>query len=280
MRIKGSHIGPLWLKLLERLYYDGQPVSPRALNCREKLGVTLYLEDLRNNIFVSQERKLSYKFMIAEWLWIWFGRDDVKSIAQYAPHIAHFSDNGVDFNGSYGIPVKAQWPYVLGLLKRDLDTRQAVIQIYRQPPGPTKDVPCTLSLQFLVRQGKMHVVACMRSSDIWLGLPYDIFNFSMLTNILAAQVSVDTGSLTIHLGSSHLYETNFEAATRVLKYQRATMHDLRSPRLVNAPPDWLEATLEHREAVVTGRPWEQYGRVLLADTNLIALDALKELEFV
>lgn len=280
--LRFNNFADVWMALLQRLHDSPASVSPRDQQTREIVNVHLTIDDAVKNVLVHPKRNLSYRFMVAEWLWIWFGRDDVATIAQYNRHIAQFSDNGINFNGSYGIPIKAQWPRIVETLQRDPSSRQAVIQIYRPPTGPTKDVPCTLALQFLIRNRELHVIATMRSSDVWLGLPYDVFNFSMLGNILAAQLASRLGSLSLNLGSSHLYERNLEGARAVLNnWQEASFR--RSPRLKSEPPHWLEGMLEKPQAmsemtIVTAKlpdpVWVQYATTLCSFTNTDALNAL------
>lgn len=280
MRLYDDTMGGLWLQLINQLYHYGKVVHPRpggsAGSTQEIVAVTLHLTDAHNNIFVNDIRKLSYRFMIAEWLWIMFGHDDVATISQYNSHIADFSDDGKTFNGSYGVPVKQQWPYILGVLKRDIDSRQAILQIYRQPTGMTKDVPCTLSLQFLVRDKKLHTIATMRSSDVWLGLPYDSHCFTQMGNILAGQLGVELGHFTIHLGSSHMYDRNADSIDRILVTPR--VENIRSPRLPGFPPGELELVLTTREMnsdyEPLPSPWVDYARVLTAKNNEEALKAL------
>jgi len=278
MIIKDSSAAAIWTRLVDRLLHQGTTVAPRGLACKEHLNVTLELTNALNNIIYSKVRNVSYRFMVAEWLWIWYGHDDVKTISQYNKKIADFSDNGVNFNGSYGIPIIKQWPHILKTLQRDPDSRQAVIQIYRPPLFETKDVPCTLSIQFLYRAQCLHTIVNMRSSDAWLGIPYDIFNFTMLGNILAAQLgNVLATSLTMNLGSSHLYAVNHEAAKKVSDQPFISYP---SPRLHTSPPDWLERVLVNRTLdispieVVHGGYWLQYARCLTAATNEDALKAL------
>ena len=50
-----------------------------------------------------------------------------------------------------------------------------------------KDIPCTVSLQFLIRENKLHLFVNMRSNDVFLGLPHDIFCFTMIQEIIANQ---------------------------------------------------------------------------------------------
>lgn len=277
MYIVSHTLGDGWSELLLRLTSEGARVSPRGVPCRELMGVTFKIEDARWNLFVSEARKISYRFAIAEWLWIWYGHNDVRTIAQYNKNIAQFSDNGVTFFGGYGVPIQLQWDHVIERLKKDASSRQAVIVIYKQPYYETKDVPCTIALQFLIRDDKLHTLAMMRSSDVWLGIPYDAFNFSMLGNILAAQLGVEQGSLTFFLGSSHLYETNLVDASTVLA--RDDYASLRSPQLVEAPVPDLEDVLVDRKigGWTFNSPWSHYARVLTGQTNREALDVLTEL---
>jgi thymidylate synthase len=276
MKITRWRFADLWFDLLESLL-EREEVFPRGLPCQEIVNANLEITAALDNILVHPGRKLAYKFMVAEWLWIWFGREDVATIKQYNPRIADFSDNGVDFNGSYGPPITRAWPYVVKSLTQDPDSRQAIINIYRQPSGPTKDVPCTISLQFFIRSGRLHTIATMRSSDIWLGLPYDTFNFSMFGNILASQLGVDVGSLAFNLGSSHLYQRDREAAIAVSK-ARKDLESLRSPALLGQPPEWMEHVLTTRTSLgMNVYPWGEYTRALLSDTNKEALECLRAL---
>src|SRR5712691_3901798 len=103
IQIRKPTIHEAWLELLNRLArYDFRVVSPQGHSCRELLGVSLRVEDLRANILVHPRRNLNYRFMVAEWLWIALGRNDVATVARYNPEIAQFSDDGLTFTGAYG----------------------------------------------------------------------------------------------------------------------------------------------------------------------------------
>lgn len=277
VQIINSQFGPAWIDLLGRLY-NSDEVNPRGMKCREQIGVTLRVTDAHCNIFEHPARKLNYKFMVAEWLWIWFGKEDVASIAQYNKEIAKFSDNGQTFDGAYGPRVSGQWPFVVSSLRRDMDTRQAVISIFqaRRPEDQSKDVPCTLTVQFLYRYNRLNAIVCMRSSDVWLGLPYDFFNFSMLLNILAGQLGVPVGSMIMHLGSSHLYDRNVEAASQVLA-SAEVLHCIESPYLGGCPSESLRVKFEDPTAprpIV--EPWNRYGEVLEAPSGRAAFSILEK----
>jgi len=212
--------------------------------------------------------------MVAEWLWIWFGHDDVKTIVPYNKNIGAFSDDGVTFAGNYGKPLVEQWDRVRMRLLDDHHSRQAIIQIFRHTEQRTVDVPCTLSIQFLIRGERLCTIINMRSSDVWLGLPYDTFNFSMLANTMAAQLGVRLGWLAYNLGSSHLYEVNHRAAVDCL-YEPITT--LMSPTFDSPPPAWLDRALIDQELPLHtqgNEPWHSYGRALIAGHSRFALKEL------
>jgi thymidylate synthase len=202
-----------WVKDLEFVYQYGNHVSPRGMQVFESIAYQSIVS-MKNPVIINDRRKLGYKFMAAEAAWILSGRNDVLTIAPYSKDIAKFSDDGATFFGAYGPKICDQIPYVVAALHNDINTRQAVMTTWRENPPATKDVPCTISLQFLVRHNLLHCVASMRSSDLWLGHPYDIVNFSAVSFAILLQLNnlqddrVELGNLFLTCGSKHIYERN------------------------------------------------------------------------
>jgi thymidylate synthase len=162
------------------------------------------------------KRKLSYKFMVAEAAWVLSGSDKMSDIEPFNHHLAKYSDDGLIFFGAYGPRVTSQLDYVVSALTQDQSSRRAVLTIWRQNPPVTKDTPCTLSAQFLIRNGFLHLVVTMRSSDVWLGLPYDIFTFSMIAGSVFLRLKANgvalkgLGNLVNFAGSRHLYQQDLD----------------------------------------------------------------------
>jgi thymidylate synthase len=282
--LKGYDIGEVWHDLVKHLYMIGRNTAPREQDTREILNVTIEVWDGLKNILVHENRDLNYKFMVAEWLWILSGSNGVESIAKYNSVLKNFSDDGSIFNGAYGPKLIDQWEYVIRCLEK-ADTRQAVATIWERSPHPSKDVPCTISLQWFIRDGLMFCTVNMRSSDVWLGFPYDFFNFSQLTNCLASYFGIGVGSITMNLGSSHLYERDVEKAIKVI--QNVNSDYVASPLLTRSklmppmPPEsfmsiLLKPDLLLAENLVTNE-WHGYARVLAAKSKAEALEVLREL---
>lgn len=101
-----------------------------------------------------------------------------------------------------------------------------------------------------VRGGKLNAHVFMRSSDVWLGVPYDVFNFSMLSHLVCgllnkhrpAADAVSPGRLFLTAASSHLYETNWEDARRCLASQ--VLDQVETPELLWNDPTYLMSELK------------------------------------
>ena len=216
-----------WIRLLSAVIDGGNRTSPRGFPCLELLTHQTMVS-MRQPVVTVKERKIGYRFMVAEAWWILSGRNDLAAIEKYAPKMGRFSDDGFGLDGAYGPKVVDQLRYCCDSLIGDNNTRQAVLNIWRERPQFSRDVPCTLSIQFLIREAGckryLTLVDTMRSSDVWLGIPYDWFSFSMLGAYVLlmirerekAMMDVELGNLVVTAGSQHLYESNLPAATEII----------------------------------------------------------------
>lgn len=179
----------------------------------EIMGAHIIIRDPTRNLIESPMRNLSYRYAIGELLWYLSGSDRVSDITPYSKAWERLSDDGVTVNSAYGNRIVEkfgfdQWEHVIQLLKKDPLSRQAVIHIKDASDKPTKDLPCTVCLQFIIREGKLHCFTYMRSNDIWLGFPYDVFSFTSLQILMAMTLHVPVGEYHHIAGSLHLYERN------------------------------------------------------------------------
>lgn len=246
-----------WIQLVRHIITHGTSVSPRGQKVIEVLGVQTAF-DMKwpvVNVAERMDKIECYRFMAAEAFWILTGSDKVDGIAPYAPSISQFSDNGHSFFGAYGPKIRAQIDYVVNMLAEDRDTRQAVINIWRENPPKSKDIPCTLSVQFFIRGGMIHCVDTMRSSDVWLGWVYDVFNFSCLSALIALElrergISLELGTLYFTAGSQHLYDRNYERACACVNPARVV---LLAP-LIIGEFESPTAFMGHLDAARQGKP--------------------------
>lgn len=184
----------------------------------EIINAITVIDDPKDNLVTSPIRKLSHKYAIGELLWYLSGSNKLDAIANYSKAWNKLSDDGETVNSAYGHRIFEkfgfdQWEHVKELLKADPNSRQAVIHIKEPNPEKTKDLPCTVALQYFIRDGKLYATTYMRSNDIWLGFPYDVFTFTCLQIKMAFELGVGIGSYTHIAGSLHLYSRNVQSTT-------------------------------------------------------------------
>lgn len=203
----------VWLDKVDELDNNGQFVSkPRGMKVKENVGDS-YTVDMP--AFLSlPERRVNYNFMFGEAFWILSGSNRVSVITKYMDRYRDFSDDNVFMSGAYGPKIVDQLPYITKTLKKDKDSRQALLSIWRERPDTSKDIPCTISMQFFIRNNKLYLVVNMRSNDIVYGFTYDVFTFSMVAFAVKLLISdvypdLELGTLTVQVGSLHLYEKHF-----------------------------------------------------------------------
>nr|DAK45711.1 MAG TPA: hypothetical protein [Caudoviricetes sp.] len=181
----------------------------------EILNAVTIIDDPRANIVESDLRKLSKRYMIGELMWYLAADNTLKGIQNYTKAWDRMSDDGEVVNSNYGHKIHKfygfdQWEYVKNLLKADPNSRQAVIHIKNPMDCKTKDTPCTVCLQFFIREGKLFLTTYMRSNDVWFGFPYDVFNFTCFQIRMAMELGVGIGSYTHIAGSLHLYQRDLD----------------------------------------------------------------------
>lgn len=203
--------------------------SPRGQKIRECLGMTFAISDPRNRLLYIPERKFSVQYVMAEVLWYMLGENKTEWISNYSSMWKNISDDGTTANSAYGARIFKrhprvaggrfeQWDYVKEELKRDPDSRRAVIHI-RTPEDSVDaklDVPCTLALQFFIRDGRLNLLVNMRSTDLIFGLANDVPAFTFMQEIMAHELGVELGPY-IHVSNSlHIYERHFEMCEKIL----------------------------------------------------------------
>jgi len=128
---------------------------------------------------------------------------------------SEFLTNG-KFHYTYSERINDQMELVINELRIHPNSRQAIIQMYRNDIdknnwGGKGRIPCSMHYQFLIRQDKVHVIYTMRSSDLYAHFLYDIILASMKANHIAESLKKNLGSGIFNFGSLHGFYRDLKA---------------------------------------------------------------------
>jgi thymidylate synthase len=219
--LSGQSAAELFADAAHLVLADGVQVAPRGKPTLEVLGVQMILTQPRCRlIHLPPTRVLNSAFAVAEALWILSGSDN-KWIFDFNSQLAQYADNGV-LQGAYG-PRLRRWHGVDQLdtvrrrLLEDPDTRQAVVQLFdpaRDHSGHS-DVPCTIGYRFFLRGNQLHMHTSMRSQDLWMGFPYDVFTATLIQELVAGWIGAEVGVYRHSVDSLHLYAQHWQSASQL-----------------------------------------------------------------
>ena len=196
---------------------NGRDVSPRGEATLELPDFIFCLHDPTEGLALGCGRLINRSIAAVEAIQLIGGFGDPELVTRVSRNFEKFMDDN-DFWGMYGRRIGGQLVFAAQKLVTDPATRQAVITIFDpnlDNVAGKHDYPCTLSLTFQIRDGKLELHTTMRSNDVWLGLPYDVFQFTQLQITLARALEVGLGPYYPHAISLHLYERDFESIKKL-----------------------------------------------------------------
>jgi thymidylate synthase len=213
-----------YVDLVNWVIAEGTPVSPRGQATHELLGARVVLTNPADAIPVGVGRNLNALIGAAEAAQSFSGVSDAAMLNSVSGGNFRPFMNGNVLRGAYGPRVAPQMAGIVSRLFEDPDSRQTVALIWKPDDlwrSDTKDLPCTVALQFAIRDGKLHAFTSMRSNDVWLGVAYDFQMFTRIQLTLAWVLGVEVGNYYHSATSFHIYDRNIEAAGGLTKAGQA-----------------------------------------------------------
>lgn len=238
------------------LVKEGVPTQRRGMRAFEiPHPVIIEIQNPTERYITFKERKWNKYLPFAESLWMALGLNNLDvGPGYYVKNLYKYSDDGVHWRGGYGprlrgyvgytntyrsgnpahrhifagnVNVVDQFKYVIEALRRDEDTRQAIITVgdpakdcFDSIGGElleTKDYPCTRSIQFMMVDGELNCTVYMRSNDVLFGFSaVNVFNFTWMQEYIARILGVDVGKYYHVVNCFHLYEEFWDKATNML----------------------------------------------------------------
>ncbi|HSE35678.1 MAG TPA: thymidylate synthase [Blastocatellia bacterium] len=183
-------------------------------------------------------KKLHIKSIVYELLWFLRGDTNVKYLQEHGVNIWN---EWADTHGELGPVYGAQWrswktldgraidqiSQMIDQIRTNPDSRRLIVNAWNVGEIPRMALPpCHLLFQFYVADGKLSCQLYQRSADVFLGLPFNIASYSLLTMMVAQVCDLEPGEFIITLGDAHLYSNHLKQARLQL-----TREPLRLPRM-------------------------------------------------
>jgi len=180
--------------------------------------------DLRAGFPLLTTKKLHLKSIIYELLWFLRGETNTAWLKEHGVTIW---DEWADENGDLGPVYGKQWrswstpqggsidqiSRAVDLLKRDPDSRRIIVSAWNVGElGQMALTPCHALFQFWVAEGRLSCQLYQRSADIFLGVPFNIASYALLTHMMAQQCDLGVGDFIWTGGDCHLYVNHLEQA--------------------------------------------------------------------
>jgi len=248
--IERDNFTDMYKRLQFDLKNEGILTYPRDMPSREIANVNLILTNPRERLLYSRVRKHNYTYGAAEFMWYLAGSNKLDFIGFYLPRMKDYSDDGVTLNSGYGYRIFGQhedfpdqWLNVVSKFQEDTNSRQGVITIHYQNDliNPSKDVPCTMNLHFMIRNNRLNLFVQMRSNDAYMGLIYDVFSFTLLQEHMMNQLrgicpdrfgNLELGTYVHRSDSMHLYDRDLEGVSRLMVESKMEVPNLSALDLI------------------------------------------------
>lgn len=205
---------------------DGDLVTTSKDMSYELLHYQTGLTNPAARIMTHPSRPLNIVVALARWVWLMSGNNRLEDIAYYEPKVAGFSDDGLTVPGSsYGARLFNPQPGIdqihgaIQRLRNEPGTRQATAVVWQPHDAvrQSRDIPCTHGMFFHIKDGRLVMCVTMRSNNAFRILPFNIFEFTMLQEYVAACLGLEMGDYVHWAASMHVYDNPREMpATREL----------------------------------------------------------------
>jgi thymidylate synthase len=213
-----------YLDLLSEVLEHGTPKEDRTgTGTRSVFGRQLRF-DLGEGFPLVTTKKVHLKSIIHELLWFLRGETNVASLRENGVTIW---DEWADERGELGPVYGAQWRSWRGADGRTIDQISQVIEQIRRNPDSRRLIvsawnvaeldkmalaPCHAFFQFYVAEGRLSCQLYQRSADLFLGVPFNIASYALLTLMVAQVCDLRPGDFVHTFGDAHLYRNHFEQA--------------------------------------------------------------------
>ena len=208
--------------LLEHVYKTGVDKNDRTgVGTRSVFGYQMRF-NLAKGFPLVTTKKLHIRSIVHELLWFLSGSSNIKYLHDNGVSIwDEWADENGDLGPVYGVQWRS-WPAADGRkidqitnlvegIKKNPDSRRHLVVAWNPAEVDKMALPpCHCLFQFYVANGKLSCQLYQRSCDIFLGVPFNIASYSLLTHMIAQQCDLDVGDFVWTGGDCHIYKNHFE----------------------------------------------------------------------
>jgi thymidylate synthase len=200
--------------------------------------------DLSEGFPLITTKRVHFKSIAYELLWFLRGESNVSWLQEHGVTIWNeWADADGELGPVYGVQWRS-WPtptgehidqisQVMHTLKSDPDSRRMIVSAWNVSDIPQMALaPCHAFFQFYVADGKLSCQLYQRSADLFLGVPFNIASYALLTHLVAAQAGLEVGDLIWTGGDCHIYDNHREQVAEQLSrepFPLPTLKLLRTP---------------------------------------------------
>jgi len=219
---------------------------------KELIASSFTLTDPLDRILYNSVRRFNMASAVGRFALMIAATDDIERFAVYDPRVRNYSDNGKTLDGSdYGKRLFRAGEHNIDQIEAIIEqlkvpgSRRAAATIY----GPedltrkSKDIPCVLDIHYMIRGGRLISLTHMRSNNLYSLVPYNVFEFTMLAELIASTLRVELGPY-VHISDSlHIYDRDTEKVSGVKSGVTETKYRYPMPRMPSNPAPLEQARL-------------------------------------
>jgi len=221
--LTGKSIDDIYPHLIREVLDAKDFSSPRGMKIRELFNYQFQIDDATRCIVTNSKRKINFAYAVMEMLGLLMpGKATVEPMCWFNSKMKNYLNHEtLEWDGSYAqrLTMYDQMRNVYKVLKEDPDSRRAVMSMYNPAHDfhdyISLDICCTLSLIFRIVNGKLNLSVTMRSNDVLLGIPADLWQFSFLQSVMASWLGIPVGNYSHYAASFHAYERDLEKLTDI-----------------------------------------------------------------
>lgn len=244
--------------LLRRVLTEGTPKGDRTgTGTRSLFGAQLRY-DLSKGFPLVSTKRVHFKSIAYELLWFLRGDGNATWLQEHGVRIWNeWADEDGDLGPVYGVQWRS-WPtpsgehvdqiaQVIDQIRTNPDSRRLIVSAWNVADIPDMALaPCHAFFQFYVNDGKLSCQLYQRSADMFLGVPFNIASYALLTHMIAAQTGLEVGDFVWTGGDCHVYDNHVEQVEEQLSRTAYTL-----PTLELAPRDSID-DYEYEDFTVVG----------------------------